>query len=1207
MLKGLNTLHVLLLWVAFLFGMPMAVAQESTVDSLKSLLDKTTKVEKRATLLNQISYAQKSLDLDKARSFALQALDLASSHKLGDQQVEAFNNLGRIARGAYNYDSSNFFYNKGLLLAKELNYGIGISKCLNGMAINEEIDGSEEKAIEYYRASIQQAKDIGYDKGVGNSSYNLSPLLHYLGRSGEAASALEDAKEAYQRIDDLEGYAYCFIQLGKYQEEAGDYDKALLSYLKALESFEGTDDKMNLAVAKKNIAYLYGVLNQGDKALMYYREVLDLVEKLDDTKELLVAYNNVGIWLGAIGKGDSAIIMLDKGLELALAYDDQQGIGALLMNKGDIYLNNFKDYPLAKSYLDQATPYLEQAEGGVLLITLYESYGNLALAQGEASTALKYFQSQLDISNYYGDLTGLIQALKHKSDAYVLLGDYQKAHDTNEEYHTLKDSVQKSGIETLLQLSEFQYDVEKREAKYKLDLLNERRQRDLLIYFVLILAAIATAGFAWWRYRQNKRIKQKELELERSKWIQEQERVSKLQQIDQLKDQFLANTSHELRTPLNGIIGITESLLSKATTDSDKQNLSMVIAAGKRLSSLVNDLLDFSRLKNRDISLRQKALDLKALTEVISHITSPMASIKQLVIKNEIPDDFPPVWADEDRISQVLFNLMGNAIKFTEEGYIQLNAKLEDRIATISVTDTGIGIPDDRIEAIFQAFEQADGSTERRFAGTGLGLTISKNLVELHGGKMWVESEIGRGSTFYFSLPLSEEDVEVDQSFDMQTLTPLMEVNLPIAEDMEKISLQNTGGVVRILVVDDEPINHQVLTNHFEESGYVIFSALNGNEAMELLDEGIKFDLVILDLMMPSMSGFEVCWKIRERFLPSELPIIMVTAKNQVNDLVQGLQTGANDYIAKPFSKDEFIARVKTHLNLHNIHEATGRFIPHEFLRTLGRENITDVHLGDQVHQEITVLFSDIRDYTRLSEGMKPEQTFQFVSEYAGRMGPLIDNNFGFINQYMGDGIMALFQRSPKDAVLAAVQMQKGIHQWNAERANSQLEAIKIGIGMHTGPLIMGIIGDEKRTQTATISDTVNSAARMEGLTKYYDSAILISEVVFDKLGKDHGQNFRYLGLVQVKGKSRHLGLYECLDGETEKIFALKLKGKEAFEEGVTNYLKGEFQLAIKAFQKALEAYPEDFIARKLMNRSLDLLVQGKPDDWTGVEMMDQK
>ncbi|MEZ4772407.1 MAG: response regulator [Bacteroidia bacterium] len=725
-----------------------------------------------------------------------------------------------------------------------------------------------------------------------------------------------------------------------------------------------------------------------------------------------------------------------------------------------------------------------------------------------------------------------------------------------------------------------------------------------LIYVILFaMAVVVGARVILRKQRQKLQDKEAELKLER-------ETAERLRQVDRLKDEFLANTSHELRTPLNGIIGITESLFEQSDNLRVRQNLGMVIASGKRLSSLVNDLLDFSRIRNADLVLRQRPIDLRSVVDVVLQVSLPMARGKNLQLENLVPAELPAAFADEDRLTQILYNLIGNAIKFTENGYIHVTASVKDEKLEIAIADTGIGIAKDKWESIFDAFEQGDGSISRTYAGTGLGLSISKTLVERHGGRMWVESEVGKGSTFYFTLTISDEKAEALTEIENMRLTPIR-VNPADTgiRDMEhdEILVNTNIERTRILIVDDEPINHQVLKNYLREERYEIVSAMNGTEAMSILETDASFDIVLLDVMMPRMSGYEVCRLIRQKHLPSELPIIMITAKNQVNDLVQGLNIGANDYLAKPFSKDEFLARLSTHLNLGQINRATNRFVPNEFIKTLGHNSITEVRLGDNIAREVTVLFSDIRDYTTLSESLTPDDNFRFVNAYARRMGPVIHNHHGFVNQYLGDGIMALFQQSPGDAIAAAVGMQAEIRAYNTYRLAKGRKALKVGMGLHTGPLIMGIIGDNLRSEAAIIADTVNIASRLEGLTKYYHTHVLLSEMSYLELSEADQATCRYLGKVQVKGKQEAIGIYECLAGEEEKIRDLKLSTKNVFDQGLQAYLNKEFIPAAESMKIVLAKYPEDETARYFLTRVTQLIQTGVPEEWTGIEEMKGK
>ncbi|MCX8132208.1 MAG: diguanylate cyclase [Clostridia bacterium] len=397
----------------------------------------------------------------------------------------------------------------------------------------------------------------------------------------------------------------------------------------------------------------------------------------------------------------------------------------------------------------------------------------------------------------------------------------------------------------------------------------------------------------------------------------------RLIRLDKMKDDFLANTSHELKTPLNGILGIAESMLEGAGGPLNKQqvhNLSIIVSSGKRLANLVKDILDFSRLKNHDLELQYKPVDLRQVAELVLNLTKPLSSGKPIELQNNIPEDIPLVFADESRVEQILHNLIGNAVKFTESGKVGVSAQKKDGMIEVGIYDTGIGIPEERFEDIFKPFEQVDSSVSRKYGGTGLGLHITKLLVELHGGKIFLESKPGTGSTFYFTLPVCNDIREYspkDDFSDRYKKRPeLIHVHEDVLVTPNSMISENS---YKILIVDDEPVNLQVLTNQLSLKEYSVTAVSNGIEALNLIhgaDPG--FDLVILDIMMPRMSGYQVCRIIREKHSLLELPVLMLTAKSQLEDITAGFEAGANDYLAKPFDKAELLARVNTLLTLRS-------------------------------------------------------------------------------------------------------------------------------------------------------------------------------------------------------------------------------------------------------------------------------------------------
>ena len=283
------------------------------------------------------------------------------------------------------------------------------------------------------------------------------------------------------------------------------------------------------------------------------------------------------------------------------------------------------------------------------------------------------------------------------------------------------------------------------------------------------------------------------------------------------------------------------------------------------------------------------------------------------------------------------------------------------------------------------------------------------------------------------------------------------------------------------------------------------------------------------------------------------------------------------------------------------VYEATGKFVPYEFIRSLGHNVITDVKLGDQVEKIVTVLFSDIRDYTTFSEQMSPEENFKFVCAFNERMGPVIRRHNGFINQYLGDAIMAIFPGNASDALSAAIEMQKKVEELNSLRKEKNQSPIRIGVGMHTGPLIMGITGDADRMDATTISDTVNTASRLETLTKHYKSSIILSDACLKQMPEKENFHLRYLGLVQLKGKHESLHIHECFSANSTEEINKKQNTLSAFNEGINQYLNSSFDTAVKSFQAITEIHPEDQTAVFFLDTAKKYLQNGNAQTRTGV------
>lgn len=318
----------------------------------------------------------------------------------------------------------------------------------------------------------------------------------------------------------------------------------------------------------------------------------------------------------------------------------------------------------------------------------------------------------------------------------------------------------------------------------------------------------------------------------------------------------------------------------------------------------------------------------------------------------------------------------------------------------------------------------------------------------------------------------------------------------------------------------------------------------------------------------------------------------------RTNDEIGVLTEGFND----------MSNRLKSYIqDIYNINQANSRFVPNQFLEFLGKDSIVDIKLGDQIQKDMTVLFTDIRDFTTISEAMTPKENFDFINNYLGYMEPVISNNNGFIDKFMGDSIMALFPDNSEYALNAAIEMRIKLTEFNNILKQFDKPIVNSGIGIHSGSLMLGVVGGEGRMDGTVISDAVNLSSRIEGLTKLYGSCVIITEDTLIRLSDPSMYNFRFLDIVKVKGKREAVYIFELIDGEPDEIRERKLETLHDFGESMQLYKKRAFKEAMEGFAEVLMKNEADRVPQIYIERCKKYLREGVPDDWDGTEAMDYK
>ncbi len=448
---------------------------------------------------------------------------------------------------------------------------------------------------------------------------------------------------------------------------------------------------------------------------------------------------------------------------------------------------------------------------------------------------------------------------------------------------------------------------------------------DLLVAYLARLGVLFEfAVFTLYLVRRYRRIDLEHARLRETLLQQQQEHNralermnAELRRTDRLKDELLANSSHELKTPIQGMLGIAASLRgARGLPDTLRGELEVLYGGGLRLSRLVDDMLDLSRLRSGELTVRPDALDLRSAVQAAGALLQPALTEKSLGFVNRVPQPLRPVWADEGRLQQILLNLIGNAVKYTERGHIEVSAAKEGEQLLIQVRDTGIGIAAEDQESIFQRFSRVSGG-EGPVSGMGLGLAITRKLVELHGGRIAVNSALGRGSVFSFTLPLAAEGSSLRPP--LPEGAPPMDAILSVPRAVP----ERRAGQRSLLLVDDEGLNLHAIGTLLRDRDYHVLTAADGHQALGILEDS-PVDLVLLDIMMPRMDGFTTCLRIRDQFPPHQLPVLMLTARPRSKSVGQSFRCGANDYIEKPVREEELLARVASHLQLKDLAHLQG-------------------------------------------------------------------------------------------------------------------------------------------------------------------------------------------------------------------------------------------------------------------------------------------
>ncbi len=622
------------------------------------------------------------------------------------------------------------------------------------------------------------------------------------------------------------------------------------------------------------------------------------------------------------------------------------------------------------------------------------------------------------------------------------------------------------------------------------------------------------------------------------------QQAEQLLELDRQKTEFFQNVSHEFRTPLTLTIGPLESAVAQQQSLPLDQAV-IALRNSRRLLRLVNQLLDLQRLDAGRMQPSFRPCNLLSFTANIIDSFRPYCEKKQINLIAQLTE-CPPVYLDVEKFDKVLYNLLSNAMKFTPAGgSITVTVWPAGDHCWIKVRDTGVGIRNDQIPYLFERFRQADGSANRRYEGSGLGLALVRELVEMHGGKVSVESTYGEGTSFTIWLQSGSTHLPSDQVIEIlaenehsRALIELADIEMEAAElsiPMEAIALSSgtveIDGVLEsaipadpetsaatILVVDDNADMRGYVAGILQQAGYQTLTARNGSDGFQTAQDRFP-QLILTDLMMPMVSGLELIRMIRQNEGLKGTPVVLVTAKADEETRIEGVEQGADGYLSKPFNARELLAEVRNllalkqserrvaELNTYLTESVLKRFLPPSLVHKAAQGELA-LNLRPEPRM-ITILFSDIIGFTQLSNTLRSRRVAELLNEYLTEMTHAIFQNGGTVDKFMGDAILAIFgapeEISPneqvKRAIATARQMYRTLDRLNERWQQQGISRVEFRCGIHQGTAVVGMFGGPERADYTAIGPSVNIAARIQEAAE--PNTILVSAAVADYLEQD--------------------------------------------------------------------------------------------------------
>ena len=741
-------------------------------------------------------------------------------------------------------DESNKYSLEAEKISKKIGYLLGEAEANNLLGNYYFCQNNFEEAIKRFKAFVIIIEKLGYNLRAAHSYNNLGTLSDREGNHPEALNYFFKALRIAEKLKDKYLMASVYNNIGITYDEIGKLHEALKNYLQALKLFKEVEEKKEYT-----------------KSLAKFELVLEDDFKSNELKNIVETYNNIGACYLGLNQLARAEYFLNKAFDIREKINDKNGLRNSYTDLADLHIKN-KEYKVALLYLKRAEELAKRAQNFEAQVSVYNTFINFYKAQNDYKKVLIYTELKVDI----------LQKISNS-----------------------ENSVKLKELEAQAQARQKAAETEVSAEKQK----NELTTRVLVITIVLIvLLVLVFLSYSVYNFRKNNAILRSNkaaLTLKNEVLIKQNEEILRNQELAKqavvAKASFIRNISHEVRTPLNAINGVADLISQDNLNQQQIDNIQILKKSTYKLINLINDILDFNNLESGNIDFTSTNFKIQQIINNLNNLFADKIKDKGLeFIINNLVDPKLVFKSDSGRISQVLANLLSNSLTFTDQGYIKLTIKTIESsyvkaLVRFEVQDSGTGIDKDKLNTIFEAFTQIDASNTRKIEGAGLGLSISKKIVEGFNSQLQVRTVRGKGSTFYFDVSLNLADKETcDSNEDV------------IIKNITSLQSKN------ILIVEDSMVNVIILKQFLKKWGCTFTSVENGLEGLKAVKEQL-FDLVLMDLQMPEMDGITCTKEIRALtdIYYKTLPIIALTAANENTMRDAAYAVGMNDYILKPF------------------------------------------------------------------------------------------------------------------------------------------------------------------------------------------------------------------------------------------------------------------------------------------------------------------